>query len=121
MNFLAAQSEPNGRFVCDALGGRVTEQIVLDDGTASAQWLHVAQKSYDLVYTDDWTKSAGRLHHVAFATDTREDILRAADICSTRACSSRPARISTPSSRRSSSTSTSPAGTGSSCATRAPG
>jgi hypothetical protein len=23
----------------------------------------------------------GRLHHIAFATDTREDILRAADIC----------------------------------------
>jgi catechol 2,3-dioxygenase len=40
-----------------------------------------AQKSYDLVYTDDWTKSSGRLHHLAFATDTREDILRAADIC----------------------------------------
>jgi hypothetical protein len=35
----------------------------------------------DLVYTDDWTKSSGRLHHLAFATDTREDILRAADIC----------------------------------------
>ena len=81
VNFLAAQTEPNGRFVCDALGGRVTEQIVLDDGTVSAQWLHFAQKSYDLVYTDDWTKTSGRLHHLAFATDTREDILRAADIC----------------------------------------
>jgi len=81
VNYLAAQSEPNGRFVRDCLGGRVTEQIVLDDGTISAQWLHFAQKSYDLVYTDDWTKTSGRLHHLAFATDTREDILRAADIC----------------------------------------
>ena len=81
VNFLAARSEPNGRFVCDCLGGRVTEQIVLDDGTISAQWLHFAQKSYDLVYTDDWTTASGRLHHLAFATDTREDILRAADIC----------------------------------------
>jgi catechol 2,3-dioxygenase len=81
VNFLAAQTEPSGRFVCDALGGRVTEQIVLDDGTISAQWLHFAQKSYDLVYTNDWTGCSGRLHHLAFATDTREDILRAADIC----------------------------------------
>jgi catechol 2,3 dioxygenase len=81
VNYLAARTEPNGRFVCDALGGRVTEQIVLDDGTVSAQWLHFAQKSYDLVYTNDWTGSSGRLHHVAFATDTREDILLAADIC----------------------------------------
>src|SRR5262252_4951007 len=81
VNYLAAQSEPNGRFVRDCLGGRVTEQIVLDDETICAQWLHFAQKSYDLVYTDDWTKTSGRLHHLAFATDTREDILRAADIC----------------------------------------
>ena len=81
VNFLAAQTKPNGDFVATALGGRVTEQIVLDNGTVSAQWLHFAQKSYDLVYTNDWTGSAGRLHHIAFATDTREDILRAADIC----------------------------------------
>jgi catechol 2,3-dioxygenase len=39
-----------------------------------------ATKSYDLVYTSDWTGTAGRLHHVAFATDTRGDILRAADV-----------------------------------------
>jgi catechol 2,3-dioxygenase len=81
VNYLAAETEPNGRFICSALGGRVTEQIVLDDGTISAQWTHFAQKSYDLVYTNDRTGANGRLHHIAFATDTREDILRAADIC----------------------------------------
>jgi catechol 2,3-dioxygenase-like lactoylglutathione lyase family enzyme len=81
VSFLAARAEPNGLFVCAALGGRITEQIVLDDGTISAQWLRFAQKAYDLVYIDDWTGSAGRLHHLAFATDSREDILRAADIC----------------------------------------
>lgn len=37
-------------------------------------------KSYDVVYTEDWTGSEGRLQHIAFATDTREDILRAADL-----------------------------------------
>jgi catechol 2,3-dioxygenase len=81
VNFLAAQTEPNGRFIAAALGARVTEQIVLNDGTISAQWLHFAQKSYDLVYTNDWTGANGRLHHIAFATDTRDDVLRAADIC----------------------------------------
>jgi catechol 2,3-dioxygenase len=81
VNFLAALTQPNGDFVAGVLGGRVTEQIVLDDGSISAQWLHFAQKSYDLVYTNDWTGSHRRLHHIAFATDTREDILRAADIC----------------------------------------
>jgi catechol 2,3-dioxygenase len=81
VNYLAAQVEPNGKFICDELGARVTEQIVLDDGTISAQWTHFAQKTYDLVYSGDWTGSSGRLHHIAFAADTREDILRAADIC----------------------------------------
>jgi catechol 2,3-dioxygenase len=80
VNYLAREAAANGQFVCDALGGRVTEQIQLDDGVISGQWTHFAQKSYDLVYTTDWTGSAGRLHHIAFATDTREDILRAADI-----------------------------------------
>ncbi|MDQ7805445.1 catechol 2,3-dioxygenase [Amycolatopsis sp. A133] len=80
VNYLAREAEANGRFVCDVLGGRVTEQIRLDSGVISGQWTHFAQKSYDLVYTDDWTGSHGRLHHIAFATDTREDILRAADI-----------------------------------------
>ena len=81
VNFLAARVEPNGQFLQDVLGARPTEQIMLDDGTISGQWLHVTNKSYDLVYSGDWTGSRGRLHHVAFATDTREDILRAADIC----------------------------------------
>jgi catechol 2,3-dioxygenase len=81
VNYLAQDVPPNGDFVRDVLGGRVTEQIMLDDGTISAQWLHFTNKGYDLVYTRDWTGSTGRLHHVAFAPDTREDILRAADIC----------------------------------------
>jgi len=80
VNFLAAEAAHNGEFVCESLGGRVTEQIRLDSGRISAQWLHFAQKSYDIVYTDDWTSTTGRLHHIAFATDTRDDILRAADI-----------------------------------------
>lgn len=81
VNYLAARVESNGDFVRDVLGARVTEQIMNEDGGIPAQWLSFANKSYDLVYTHDWTGSSGRLHHIAFATDTREDILRAADIC----------------------------------------
>jgi catechol 2,3-dioxygenase len=80
VNFLAADVPASSRFVAEALGGEVTEQIVLDDGSVAASWLHFGNKSYDLVYTNDWTGSTGRLHHIAFATDTREDILRGADI-----------------------------------------
>lgn len=81
VNYLAVDAEANGQFICDCLGARVTEQIRLDNGTISGQWTNFAQKSYDLVYTTDSTNTRGRLHHIAFATDTRDDILRAADIC----------------------------------------
>lgn len=81
VNYLAVDSSENGDFVRDVLGGEVTEQIVNDDGGVAAQWLHFTNKSYELVYTNDWTGTMGRLHHIAFATDGREDILRTADIC----------------------------------------
>ncbi len=81
VNYLAEDSGANGDFICDALGARVTEQILLDSGVISGRWTHFNQKSYDLVYTNDRTGSRGRLRHIAFSTDTREDILRAADIC----------------------------------------
>ena len=80
VNFLASEIAPQDRFLAEILGGRKSEQIMLDDGTPAAVWYTVTDKSYDLVYTGDWTGTRGRLHHIAFATDTREDILRAADV-----------------------------------------
>ena len=81
VNFLAADVPATSVFLRDVLGARCTEQIVKDDGSPQAIWYSVGQKTYDLVYTEDWTGTRGRLHHLAFATDTREEILRAADIC----------------------------------------
>ncbi|MEU9090506.1 catechol 2,3-dioxygenase [Streptomyces sp. NPDC048428] len=80
VNFLGADVAANGNFHREVLGARPTEQIRLDSGKIAAQWLTFTNKSYDIVYTEDWTGSSGRLHHIAFAADTREDILRAADL-----------------------------------------
>ncbi|MGW1097193.1 catechol 2,3-dioxygenase [Streptomyces sp. NPDC002455] len=80
INFLAADVAANADFHQHVLGARPTEQIQLDTGRIGAKWLTFTDKSYDVVYTSDWTGSTGRLHHIAFATDTREDILRAADL-----------------------------------------
>ena len=79
VNYLAADVPAVAGFLGDVLGAQLTEQIVQDDGAPTAVWYHVSDKSYDLVYTADWTGSAGRLHHLAFACDQRDDILRAAD------------------------------------------
>ncbi|MFE6524818.1 VOC family protein [Streptomyces sp. NPDC057794] len=80
INFLAADVLANAQWQEQLLGARPTEQIRLDSGKIAARWLTYTDKSYDVVYTSDWTGSEGRLHHIAFATDTREDILRAADL-----------------------------------------
>jgi catechol 2,3 dioxygenase len=80
VNYLGEEVEPNRDYLRDTLGALVTEQIVLDDGTTVGSWTTFTNKGYDVVYTRDHTGTRGRLHHIAFATDTREDILRAADI-----------------------------------------
>ncbi|CAM5534080.1 hypothetical protein SPURM210S_04652 [Streptomyces purpurascens] len=80
VNFLAADVLANAEFQQHVLGARPTEQIRLDSGRIAARWLTFTDKSYDVVYTEDRTGTTGRLHHIAFATDTREDILRAADL-----------------------------------------
>ena len=67
-------------FMVGALGSRITEQIVLDTGDLAACWFTVNDKGYDLACTVDHTGAKGRFHHVAYAADHRDDILRAADI-----------------------------------------
>ncbi|GID93709.1 VOC family protein [Amorphoplanes digitatis] len=81
VNYLTADVPATSAFLRDVLGARCTEQIVKDDGGPQAVWYSLGNKTYDLVYTEDWTGTRGRLHHIAFATDTREEILRTADVC----------------------------------------
>ena len=79
-NGLAADVKANRLFFEQYLGARTTEQIVLDDGTEAGMWLTFTNKSYDFAYTREHYGKAGRFHHVTYALDSREEILRAADI-----------------------------------------
>ncbi|WP_193173853.1 catechol 2,3-dioxygenase [Nisaea nitritireducens] len=80
LNLLATNVEAIRDFMQQALGSRVTEQIMLDSGTLAGCWFTVNNKTYDIAYTQDHTGVKGRFHHVTFAVDQREEILRAADI-----------------------------------------
>ncbi|WP_193187626.1 catechol 2,3-dioxygenase [Nisaea sediminum] len=80
LNLLATDVEAIRDFMQQALGSRVTEQIVLDNGTLAGCWFTVNNKTYDIAYTKDMTGVKGRFHHVTYAVDQREEILRAADI-----------------------------------------
>ncbi|ATL88121.1 catechol 2,3-dioxygenase [Streptomyces malaysiensis subsp. malaysiensis] len=80
VNFLGKTPVDNRDFMVEALGAMTTEQILLDDGTVGAAWTTFTNKSYDIVYTRDNLGHSGRLHHIAFAADSRHDILRACDV-----------------------------------------
>jgi catechol 2,3-dioxygenase len=80
VNLLARDVAVIRDFLPRALGSRVTEQIVLDSGEVTGCWFTVNNKGYDIAYTRDHTGTAGRFHHLTYAVDQREDVLRAADV-----------------------------------------
>ena len=81
LNLLATDVIAIRDFMTKALGSRVTEQILLDNGRLGGCWFTVNNKTYDIAYTEDHAKGAhARFHHVTYAVDQREDVLRAADI-----------------------------------------
>jgi catechol 2,3-dioxygenase len=80
VNILAADIRPNQEFCVDALGYRLYERVELDDGRDGGAWMSATIAGHELIYTLDALGSHGRLHHLAFWVDTREECLRAADI-----------------------------------------
>jgi catechol 2,3-dioxygenase len=80
LNVLAADVGQLRRFFEDVLGMRTTEVIQLDNGEEAGVWLTTTNKSYDLAFTADHYGARGRFHHVTYAVDSREEVLRAADI-----------------------------------------
>jgi catechol 2,3 dioxygenase len=80
VNFLAADVAANREFAQHVLGYRLHEKVQLDDGSESGAWLSASIAAHELIYTSDAYGAHGRLHHLAFWVDTREEVLRAADI-----------------------------------------
>ncbi|MCB1452164.1 MAG: VOC family protein [Rhizobiaceae bacterium] len=79
-NLLATDVSKMRDFMVGALGSRVTEMIRLDNGRIGGCWFTVNNKGYDMACTEDHSGSRGRFHHITYAADHRDDILRAADI-----------------------------------------
>jgi catechol 2,3-dioxygenase len=80
VNVLAKEVEPNRRFAQDVLGYRLYERIQLNDGSEAGAWLSLTIAAHELIYVADALGLNGRLHHLAFWVDTREEVLRAADL-----------------------------------------
>jgi len=67
-------------FLEGALGYRSFEVIELGDGREYGAWLSTTVQGHEIIYVLEGRASAGRLHHAAFWVDTREEVLRAADL-----------------------------------------
>jgi len=79
-NLLATDVSKMRDFMVEAMGSRVTEMIQLDNGRIGGCWFTVNNKGYDMACTEDHSGSRGRFHHLTYAADHRDDILRAADV-----------------------------------------
>ena len=55
LNCLAADIRANRLFFEEYLGCRLTEQIVMNDGTEAGMWMTLTNKSYDFAFTRDHT------------------------------------------------------------------
>ncbi|MGZ4166736.1 MAG: VOC family protein [Solirubrobacteraceae bacterium] len=80
VNILAADVAANRRFAEQQLGYRTYEQVILDSGEESGAWMSLSIAAHELIYTADHAGGHGRLHHLAWFVDTREECLRAADL-----------------------------------------
>jgi len=80
VNLLARDVGACRRFACDMLGYRHYEGIRLDSGEEAGAWLSLTTAAHELIYVKDARETGGRLHHLAFWVDTREECLRAADV-----------------------------------------
>lgn len=80
LNLLSSNVGADSFFMEMYTGFRLSEQVILDDGTQSAAWMHITNKSYEIAYTSDKLGGRGRLHHVTFNVESREAVLRAADV-----------------------------------------
>ena len=79
-NFLSPDVRACRSFHEELLGYRCLEIIELEDGSEYGAWLTATIQGHELIYLHEWLPTRGRLHHLAFWVDTREEVLRAADL-----------------------------------------
>ena len=81
LNLLTSDVVGLRAFMEDVLGLRTTEMIQLDSGALAGAWVTSNNKTYDVAFTADHYGAHGRFHHATWALDSKDEVLRAADIC----------------------------------------
>ncbi len=80
-NFFANDVAACRRFMQERLGYRLREVIVRADDSEFGAWLSASIQGHEVIYVQEVPGAGrGRLHHIAFWVETREEVLRAADL-----------------------------------------
>jgi catechol 2,3 dioxygenase len=80
VNVFARDVAANRSFAQEYLGYRLLDSVLDDAGLEEAAFMTRTIAPLELVYVRDAPDRVGRLHHLAFWVDSREDVLRAADV-----------------------------------------
>ncbi|HWI31802.1 MAG TPA: VOC family protein [Microbacterium sp.] len=80
LNLLARDVRACREFWEAGFGLRTYEIIRLPDESEAGAWMSSSIQGHELIYTQEKTSGSGRLHHFAYLVDTREEVLRAAEI-----------------------------------------
>ena len=80
LNLMASDVGATRRAFTDTLGFRCNELLVADGEQEISAWLSVTNLAHDVAVGADFSGARGRLHHLALWQDSREDVMRTADI-----------------------------------------
>lgn len=81
VNLLARDVRACREFWETAFGLRTYEIVRRPDGhQEAAAWMSSSIQGHELIYTGENTAAQGRLHHLAYVVDSREEVLCAAEI-----------------------------------------
>jgi len=80
LNVLAPDVSATREFMAETLGFKLREYLVPPGQQEAGAWMSLMNKAHDLAITREAADTDGRLHHLAYAVENREDVLRAADL-----------------------------------------
>jgi catechol 2,3-dioxygenase len=80
VNLMSAEVAEDRAFAEQLLGYRTLDVSLDADGRETGAWTSASIAPLELVFVTDPAARTGRLHHLAFWVDTREEVLRGADI-----------------------------------------
>ncbi len=81
VNLMCSNVTPNREFLQATLGFNLREKLQPEvGGVEEGAWLSVTPLVHDIAYTRDFSGNRGRLHHIAYWVDSREEVLRSADV-----------------------------------------